>query len=334
MGGDTQEWDWEVLVNDSISHGCLNPNSEIEGEGEGEEGERDSSFSDESVIRSDYFSLEFDSHERTETTKTGMDMELEGEKAESESESGSWMDPGQVQFPRNKGKRRRNCYSSSSQSDSDSPIGGRSSDRSGSGEDLLLLLQPHSDCTCHPHQFPDHHHHQQPQLQTGSFSAIGVGIEEEEDEGEKGQQNQLAHSTDTNVNNEEDVDMNENDNNGVIEQAEDDKRGMGTRGVWWRVPLELLKYCVLRVRPVWSLSLAAAAIMGLVLLRRTWLFKMKRKTQQGLRLNVTVDDKKVSQFMSRAARLNEAFSVVKRVPIIRPSLPAPGLASWPVISMR
>uniref|UniRef100_A0A803N0Q1 DUF6821 domain-containing protein n=1 Tax=Chenopodium quinoa TaxID=63459 RepID=A0A803N0Q1_CHEQI len=103
--------------------------------------------------------------------------------------------------------------------------------------------------------------------------------------------------------------------------------------VWWKVPLEVLRYCVLRVSPVWSLSMAAAAIMGFVILRRRYLYKMKRKTQ-GLQLKVIVDDKKVSQFMSRAARLNEAFSVVKRVPIIRPSLPAPGLAPWPVVSMR
>lgn len=41
---------------------------------------------------------------------------------------------------------------------------------------------------------------------------------------------------------------------------------------------------------------------------------------------------KVSQFMSRAARLNEAFSVVKRVPVIRPQLPATGVAPWPVMT--
>lgn len=43
---------------------------------------------------------------------------------------------------------------------------------------------------------------------------------------------------------------------------------------------------------------------------------------------------KVSQFMTKAARLNEAFSVVRRVPIVRPALPAPGVNSWPVMSMR
>lgn len=43
---------------------------------------------------------------------------------------------------------------------------------------------------------------------------------------------------------------------------------------------------------------------------------------------------KVSQFMSRAARLNEAFSVVRRVPIIRPPLAAPGVTPWPAMSLR
>jgi hypothetical protein len=43
---------------------------------------------------------------------------------------------------------------------------------------------------------------------------------------------------------------------------------------------------------------------------------------------------KVSQFMTRATRLNEAFSVVRRVPIVRPLLPAAGVNPWPVMSLR
>ncbi|XP_074272640.1 uncharacterized protein LOC141596398 isoform X2 [Silene latifolia] len=101
------------------------------------------------------------------------------------------------------------------------------------------------------------------------------------------------------------------------------------RVVWWKVPLEVLKYCALRVSPVWSVSMAAAALMGFVLLRRRYLYKMKRKSMS-VQVNVTVHDKLTSQ----AARLNEAFSVVKRIPIIRPALPAPGMASWPVMSLR
>ncbi|KAJ9567067.1 hypothetical protein OSB04_003033 [Centaurea solstitialis] len=101
--------------------------------------------------------------------------------------------------------------------------------------------------------------------------------------------------------------------------------------VWWKLPLDLLKYCVFRASPVWTLSMAAA-MMGVVILGRR-LYKMKRKTTS-LQLKVTVDDKKVSQFMTRAAKLNEAFSVVKRGPMIRPSLPAAGIAPWPMMALR
>ncbi|GMH00116.1 hypothetical protein Nepgr_001955 [Nepenthes gracilis] len=122
----------------------------------------------------------------------------------------------------------------------------------------------------------------------------------------------------------------ENKNIGFEEMTSGQKEEK-RRVVWWKVPLELLKYCVFRVSPVWSFSVAAA-VMGFVILGRK-LYKMKRKPQ-GLQLRVTVDDKKVSQFMSHAARLNEAFSVVRRVPLIRPSLPAPGVVPWPIMSLR
>lgn len=101
--------------------------------------------------------------------------------------------------------------------------------------------------------------------------------------------------------------------------------------VWWKVPFQLLKYYCFRVNPVWTFSVAAA-VMGFLILGRRW-NKMKKKTQ-GLQLKVTMDEKKVSQFMSRAARLNEAFSIVKRVPVIRPPLSAPGVAPWPMVTLR
>ncbi|MED6205114.1 hypothetical protein PIB30_015019 [Stylosanthes scabra] len=109
-----------------------------------------------------------------------------------------------------------------------------------------------------------------------------------------------------------------------IAKADEDEEE--TRVAWWKVPLEVFKYWVVRVSPIpaWSLSVAAAAaFLGLVILGRR-LYKMKRKTQT-LKLNVALDDKKASQLMGRVARLNEAFSVVRRVPIVRPSLPAPSV---------
>ncbi|OWM67536.1 hypothetical protein CDL15_Pgr028399 [Punica granatum] len=120
----------------------------------------------------------------------------------------------------------------------------------------------------------------------------------------------------------------------AIEKVTVGAGGERRRIVWWKVPFEVLRYCVLRVGPVWSFSVAAA-VVGLVILGRR-LHKMKQKSRT-LQLKVTLDDKKVSQFMSRAARLNEAFSVVRRVPIVRPALPSPaaGVApSWPMMSLR
>ncbi|CAL5438950.1 unnamed protein product [Camellia sinensis] len=113
----------------------------------------------------------------------------------------------------------------------------------------------------------------------------------------------------------------------VKPSGEEEKRVV----VWWKVPFEFLKYCACRANPAWTISVAAA-VMGFVILGRR-LYKMKRKSQS-LQVKVTMDDKKVSQFMSRAARLNEAFSVVKRVPVIRPTLPAAGVTAWPVMSLR
>ncbi|KAL3513340.1 hypothetical protein ACH5RR_026057 [Cinchona calisaya] len=113
----------------------------------------------------------------------------------------------------------------------------------------------------------------------------------------------------------------------VVEAEEEKKKTL----VWWKVPIEFLRYCVFRASPVWTFSVAAA-VMGFVILGRR-LYKMKKKTR-GLELKVTMDDKKISQFMTRAARLNEAFSVVKRVPVVRPSIPAVGVTPWPVMSLR
>ncbi|KAG8378545.1 hypothetical protein BUALT_Bualt08G0148100 [Buddleja alternifolia] len=120
----------------------------------------------------------------------------------------------------------------------------------------------------------------------------------------------------------------------VLDESGNNKSGgeLGKRNlVWWKMPMEFLKYFLFRMSPVWTVSMAAAA-MGFVLLGRR-LYTMKKKTK-ALQIKVTVDDKKVSQVMSRAARLNEAFSVVKRVPVIRPSLPAIGVTPWPVMSLR
>ncbi|GLT93887.1 hypothetical protein SLE2022_116570 [Rubroshorea leprosula] len=116
-------------------------------------------------------------------------------------------------------------------------------------------------------------------------------------------------------------------NSAIVNSVGDEEK---RRVEWWKVPFEVLKYCLFKVSPFWSISAAAAAIGFVILGRR--LYKMKQKTKS-LQLKVTVDDKKVSQFMNHAARLNEAFSVVRRGPITRPALPAGGVNAWPVMSM-
>lgn len=120
------------------------------------------------------------------------------------------------------------------------------------------------------------------------------------------------------------------------------KGDKGSRGntMWWKVPFEVFRHWVPLSLPisvpvsVWSVA-ATAAFLGLVMLGRR-LYKMKRSTRSSnLNLNLALDDKKVSQLMGRVARLNEAFSVVRRVPIVRPSLPGPSVATLrPVMSMR
>lgn len=122
---------------------------------------------------------------------------------------------------------------------------------------------------------------------------------------------------------------------GVVSEVGSGKAKEGDKKnniVWWKVPMEFFKLRVFRVNPVWILSAAAAALMGFVFLGRR-LNKVKKKAR-ALDLKVTVDDKRVAQFMSRAARLNEAISIVKRVPVIRPALPAVGITQWPATSMR
>ncbi|CAH8276836.1 unnamed protein product [Arabidopsis lyrata] len=100
--------------------------------------------------------------------------------------------------------------------------------------------------------------------------------------------------------------------------------------VWWKIPIEVLKYCVLKINPIWSLSMAAAFV-GFVMLGRR-LYNMKKKSRT-LQLKVLLDDKKVA---NHAARWNEAISVVKRVPLIRPALPSSvGMMNqWSMMSLR
>uniref|UniRef100_A0ACD5ZBF9 Uncharacterized protein n=1 Tax=Avena sativa TaxID=4498 RepID=A0ACD5ZBF9_AVESA len=93
--------------------------------------------------------------------------------------------------------------------------------------------------------------------------------------------------------------------------------GEGKVLVWWRLPFRLIHYCAWKVKPVWSISIAAA-FLGIVVLGRR-MYRMRRKTRGLPQIKIAFDDKRASQFADRVARLNEAFLIAKRVPALRTS---------------
>ncbi|KAI0494246.1 hypothetical protein KFK09_024378 [Dendrobium nobile] len=101
--------------------------------------------------------------------------------------------------------------------------------------------------------------------------------------------------------------------------------------IWWKVPLGLLKYFLVGMRPVWSVSVAAA-VVGIVVLWKK-LYRMKQKSRR-IPLKLAIDDKKASQLTAHSTRLNEAFSMVRRMPIIRPSLQAGAATQWAAQPLR
>lgn len=59
--------------------------------------------------------------------------------------------------------------------------------------------------------------------------------------------------------------------------------------VWWKIPIDVFKYCVFRVNPIWSFSMAAA-VVGFVMLGRR-LYNMKKRKSSTLQLKVFLNDK-------------------------------------------
>ncbi|KAL8103857.1 hypothetical protein AgCh_028156 [Apium graveolens] len=56
---------------------------------------------------------------------------------------------------------------------------------------------------------------------------------------------------------------------------------------WWKLLLELLKYCMFRMNPVWTVPMASA-VLGFMILGLRY-YKMKRKSKS-VHMKVTVDD--------------------------------------------
>uniref|UniRef100_A0A5B6ZHK5 DUF6821 domain-containing protein n=1 Tax=Davidia involucrata TaxID=16924 RepID=A0A5B6ZHK5_DAVIN len=316
MDGEASEFqDWEVLHN-SDDTGLVNSSDSDENTRDLEGFEGDS----EGMIRTDYFSL--DSHKRYAKTVAEGDV---SEKGSVESDNPSWIDPGsETRYPR---KESGEFWSDSSSDRSDDRKFNEFDAKNELGfdenEKIQVGLEGIGEIGAESEN-------------SGKFWSDSGGMkfgEFEDSEIVIGDYANLEKGSEiSGEEKDEEGDGHSRDSKDVAIEAtklggEEEKRCV----VWWKLPLEFLKYCAFRVNPVWTFSVAAA-LMGFIILGRR-LYKMKRKSP-GLQLKVTVDDKKVSQFMSRAARLNEAFSVVKRVPIMRPSLPAAGVTPWPVMSLR
>lgn len=89
--------------------------------------------------------------------------------------------------------------------------------------------------------------------------------------------------------------------------------------LWLKMPMVLLKYCFFGMKPVWSLSMAAAMVAILMLLKK--LYRMKHKIRS-IPLRIAMGDKKISQLDARATSLNKAISAVRLTPTMRPSIHA------------
>ncbi|KAA0039293.1 uncharacterized protein E5676_scaffold169G00850 [Cucumis melo var. makuwa] len=325
--------DWEVLLHDLNLETALTA-AEFSGEKSthfgGIEGESDS----DSIIKSDYFSLD----NQGRRGRTVPERDLNEEEGSVESDNPSWIDPSSE-------NRYGRVNSSELWSDSGSD---RSDERkfneldSKTESGIAGFFQGDEELSGRILKLESLKSHEN--KITGSDPNIEVALEEfDEVQSQSKDLNSFwSESGEDIVQNgskvvklEEGKEHLDENKNLQIEETKINAESGSEVGdkrkvVWWKVPFEVLKYCLFKASPVWSFSVAAA-LMGFIILGRK-LYKIKRKSQS-LHLKVILDEKKGSQFLSRAARLNEAFSVVRRVPIVRPALPAAGINPWPAMSL-
>lgn len=83
---------------------------------------------------------------------------------------------------------------------------------------------------------------------------------------------------------------------------------------WWRAPVGVWKTKVGHVGTLWSIAMVAA-VMGFVIFGRRW-YRVRRQNKK-LGIQVNADDKRITQLMFQAVRLNEAFFAVRRVPVVK-----------------
>ncbi|XP_078159300.1 uncharacterized protein LOC144554826 isoform X1 [Carex rostrata] len=102
---------------------------------------------------------------------------------------------------------------------------------------------------------------------------------------------------------------------------------------WWKVPVEVMKYCVFGVRPVWLISMAMGFLGFLMFSRSYYSYKMKQKdSKTRLPVEVRFDEKQRDVVQTRAARLNKVVSFVRPDPILQTPYPAFGVTPFPAMS--
>ncbi|XP_038893213.1 uncharacterized protein LOC120082064 [Benincasa hispida] len=320
--------DWEVLLHDSNPETSPTP-AEFTHFG-GFEGQSDSN----SLIKSDYFSLD----NQGRRGKTVPECDLIEEEGSVESDNPSWIDPSsENRYDRvNSGK----IWSDSGSDKSDEHKFNEPNSKTESR--IAEFLQGDDELSGRIQKLESLESHES--KINGSDPNIELAFEEiDEIQSQSKDGSNLWSESSGDIDQsglkvvklEKRKEQLEEDKNLQVEETKvnaesGSKVGDKRKVIWWKVPFEVLKYCLFKASPVWSYSVVAA-LMGFIILGRK-LYKLKRKSQS-LHLKVILDEKKGSPLMSQAARLNEAFSVVKRVPIVRPALPAAGINPWPAMSL-
>ncbi|XP_010927857.2 uncharacterized protein [Elaeis guineensis] len=288
--------DWELLQTSEVAEN-VKPLTELEAEPD-----------DGGAIKSDYFALDSDARYPKRAALGGGASEEEGL---ADSDNPSWVEPESNSRYLDRPRRDFGGFWSDESSDGQrSQIGSEKGELARAEDSKFGLgFEGIED----GHQISDGEEDRK-EASSGGIREIGGGEMENEKPGKLG--------SDVSAEMGEKRMSSKN-----VSVGEEEKMGM----VWWKLPLEFLKFCVFRVKPVWSISIAAA-ILGLVMLGRR-LHKMKHKSRS-ISLKISIDDKKATHFKIHASRLNEAFSVVRRVPVLRASLPAGSVTPWPVVGFQ
>lgn len=287
--------DWEVLLHDSNVETALT-SAEFSGEKSthfgGIEGESDS----DSIIKSDYFSL--DNQGRRAETVPERDLSEE-EEGSVESDNPSWIDPSSENRYGRVNSGELWSDSASDRSDERKFIEFDSKTDSGiaeflqADEELSGRIQKLDSLESHESKisgsdpnielaFEEFDEIQSQSKDLSNFWSDSCGdvdqsgskvVQLEEEEGKE----HLVENKNQQI---EEIK--------VYAESGSEVGGDKRKVVWWKVPFEVLKYCMFKANPVWSFSVAAA-VMGFIILGRK-LYKMKRRTQS-LHLKVILDDK-------------------------------------------